>query len=117
MSKRTKCVLSGAAAGAANGFFGAGGGMVLIPLLTLWAGVDERKAFANSVLIILPMCIISSIIYYFRNGLEISAAIPYLVGGAAGGLIAGFVFKKLSVTLLRKAMGIMIIYGGIRSLL
>jgi len=117
LTKRWKCVLSGAAAGAANGFFGAGGGMLLIPLLTAWANVDERKAFANSVLIILPMCIVSSIIYYFRSGLDLPAAVPYLIGGAFGGIVGGLVFKKVSVNLLRKAMGILIIYGGVRSLI
>lgn len=117
MIKGWKCALSGAAAGAANGFFGAGGGMLLIPLLTVWAKVDERKAFANSVLIILPMCIVSSVIYYFRSGLDLPAAVPYLIGGAAGGIIGGLIFKKLSVDLLRKVMGIIIIYGGVRSLL
>ncbi len=117
MINRWKCALSGAAAGAANGFFGAGGGMLLIPLLTVWAKVDERKAFANSVLIILPMCIVSSIIYYFRSGLDLPTAVPYLIGGAVGGIIGGLVFKKLSVNLLRKVMGIIIIYGGVRSLL
>ncbi len=117
MKQGWKCALSGAAAGAANGFFGAGGGMILIPLLTAWGKVDERKAFASSVFIILPMCIISSIIYYFRSGLDLPTAVPYLIGGAVGGIIGGLVFKKMSVNLLRKAMGLLIIYGGVRSLL
>lgn len=117
MSQRLKCALSGAAAGAANGFFGAGGGMLLIPLLTSWAKVEQRKAFANSVLIILPMCIVSAIIYYFRGDMELSMALPYLIGGAVGGTIGGLIFKNISADLLRKAMGILIIYGGVRSLL
>lgn len=117
MSQKLKCAVSGAAAGAANGFFGAGGGMLLIPLLTIWGKVDEQKAFANSVLIILPMCIVSSIIYYFKSGLDLSAAVPYLIGGAIGGIVGGLIFKNLSVNLLRKTMGILIVYGGVRSLL
>ena len=43
-------------AGAANGCFGGGGGMVLLPLLTRWCGLDQRRAFATSIAIILPLC-------------------------------------------------------------
>ena len=34
--------------GAVNGFFGGGGGMILVPLLTGKCGLDQRKAFATS---------------------------------------------------------------------
>lgn len=117
MKEKAKYFLSGAAAGAANGFFGAGGGMLLIPLLTSWAKVPERKVFASSVLIILPMCIASVIVYAIRGSLDIIRAVPYLVGGLIGGVIGGKVYKKVPVKWLRKAMGLLIIYGGIRCLI
>lgn len=116
MKEKAKCFLSGAAAGAANGFFGAGGGMLLIPLLTSWAKVPERKAFASSVLIILPMCVASVIVYAVRGSLDIIQAVPYLVGGLMGGIIGGKIYKKVPVKWLRRAMGLLIIYGGIRCL-
>ena len=47
---------AGGAAGLVNGFFGGGGGMVLVPLLMGRCGLDRRRAFANSVAIILPLC-------------------------------------------------------------
>ena len=42
MKDSYKYAVSGAAAGAANGLFGAGGGMILVPLLTRWAGLDDK---------------------------------------------------------------------------
>ena len=36
--------LAGAAAGLVNGLFGGGGGMVLVPLLSGWCVLEERKA-------------------------------------------------------------------------
>lgn len=112
-----KCSLTGAAAGIANGFFGAGGGMLLIPLLTRWVGLDERKAFASSIFIILPMCAASAVVYWIRVGLDFYAMLPYLAGGLIGGIIGGVVFKKVPVKLLRRALGLLIIYGGVRSLM
>jgi Predicted permeases len=113
---KIKCVLAGAATGIVNGFFGGGGGMILIPLLICWIGLEERRAFATCVCIILPLCIVSSCIYFFRSPLNFADAWPYLLGGLAGGIIAGQTFQKVPTAVLRKALAILIIYGGVRSL-
>ena len=109
--------VAGGLAGVANGFFGGGGGMVLVPLLTGRCGLDQRRAFATSVAIILPLCVLSSVIYFFRGGLDLSAALPYLLGGLAGGWIGGRVFRRLNMDWHRRAFALLILYGGVRSLL
>ena len=117
MRDRWKFALSGAAAGAANGLFGAGGGMVLVPLLTKWAKVDDREAFATSISIVLPLCLISILVYTAKGSIDIMAALPYLMGGIIGGFVGGKVFKKVPTAVLHKALGIIILYGGIRQFL
>ena len=109
--------VAGGLAGVANGLFGGGGGMMLVPLLTGRCGLDQRRAFATSVAIILPLCVLSSVIYFFRGGLDLSAALPYLLGGLAGGWIGGRVFRRLNMDWLRRAFALLILYGGVRSLL
>ena len=117
MEENTRnAALAGGLAGLANGFFGGGGGMILVPLLISKCGLDQRKAFATSVAIILPLCILSSVIYLLRGGLDLSAALPYLVGGLAGGLIGGKLFKNLNMDWLRRAFALLVLYGGIKSL-
>ena len=117
MKERTKFALTGALAGAANGFFGAGGGLFLVPLLVSWCGMEQRKAFATSVAVILPLCAVSAAVYWMKGGLDIGAAWPYLLGGAAGGVIAGHIFQKVSMVWLRRAFGLLILYGGVRAVL
>lgn len=117
MQNTWKYAVSGAAAGAANGLFGAGGGMILVPLLTRWAGLEDKKAFATSISIIAPLCLVSIFIYYTRGSLDIEAALPYLLGGFLGGLIGGKLFRKIPARLLHRILGIIIIYGGLRSIL
>jgi uncharacterized membrane protein YfcA len=117
MSPKIKCAVAGALAGAVNGFFGAGGGMLLVPLLIRWVKMDERKAFATSVYIILPLCFISAIVYLFKFRIDFNLALPYLIGGLAGGFIGGCCFKNIPTSLLHRAFGMLLIYGGIRSLL
>ncbi|HEX4564838.1 MAG TPA: sulfite exporter TauE/SafE family protein [Solirubrobacteraceae bacterium] len=43
-----KLALIGTAAGAFSGLFGVGGGTVIVPLLVLWLGYDERTATGTS---------------------------------------------------------------------
>ena len=119
MSKQRKWffpALAGAAAGLVNGFFGGGGGRVLVPLLAEKCGLEQRKAFATSVAIIFPLCALSSVIYWFRGGLELAAALPYLTGGLVGGWVGGKMFRSLNIDWLRRIFALLILYGGVKSL-
>lgn len=111
-----RSALAGGAAGLVNGFFGGGGGMVLVPLLTGKCGLDQRRAFATSVAVILPLCLLSSVIYFFRGGLDVTVALPYLAGGLVGGFIGGKLFRRLNMDWLRRGFALLILYGGVKSL-
>ena len=111
-----RSAVAGGAAGLANGFFGGGGGMILVPLLTRWCGLDQRQAFATSIAVILPLCVLSSAIYWLRGGLDFLLALPYLLGGLLGGFLGGRMFKKLNMVWLRRAFALLILYGGARAL-
>lgn len=108
--------LAGAAAGLVNGFFGGGGGMVLVPLLAGWCGLGQRKAFATSVAVILPLCALSAGVYLFREGVDLAAALPYLLGGLIGGFAGGRLFKRLNMVWLRRLFALLLLYGGVRAL-
>lgn len=109
--------MSGGLAGIANGLFGGGGGSVLVPMLTGYCKLDQRRAFATSVAVILPLCALSVVIYWVRGGLDIMAALPYLIGGAAGGWAGGRWFKGVKMPWLKRAFGLLLIYGGVKSFL
>ena len=109
--------IAGGLAGVANGFFGGGGGSVFVPLLTGYCKLDQRKAFATSVAVILPLCALSVAVYLFRGGLDVMAALPYLIGGTVGGWAGGKWFKGVKMPWLKRAFGLLLIYGGVRSFL
>ncbi|MGI5962118.1 MAG: TSUP family transporter [Lawsonibacter sp.] len=114
---RWRYALAGAVAGLINGFFGGGGGSALVPLLRCGCHMEERKAFATSVAVIFPLCVLSSAIYLWRGGVDFWAAAPYLMGGALGGWAGGRWFRGIRVTWLRRVFGLLLLYGGIRCLL
>ena len=114
MQKLFLC-LAGAAAGAVNGLFGAGGGMVLVPLLGERTGIREQERFPTSITIIAPICIVSLLIS--RNWqLSFQQVLPYLAGSAVGGVAAGLWGKYIPTVWLHRFLGLLILWGGIRYL-
>ena len=117
--RRSKCmglVIAGGCAGAVAGLFGAGGGMVLVPLLTALTELREEEVFPASLSIILPVCLVSLTVTALGDGLAWKEALPYLLGSAAGGVLAGFWGKKIPVKWLHRGLGILILWGGWRYL-
>jgi len=112
-----RAALAGGAAGLVNGFFGGGGGMVLVPLLVRCCALERRRAFANSVAVILPLCVVSAAVYAFRGRLDLSSALPFLLGGLAGGYLGGRLFRRVSIHWLRRGFALLILFGGIKALI
>lgn len=108
-------ILAGAAAGAANGLFGAGGGMLLVPILSGSPDFTDEEVFSSSIVIIFPICIVSLIVTTAGN-LPWTEAWPYLLGGIPGGLLAATIGKQIPTTWLHRFLGLLVIYGGIRYL-
>ena len=51
------------------------------------------------------------------TSLDLAAALPYLIGGTAGGWLGGRWFRGVRVLWLRRAFGLLLLYGGARCLL
>ncbi len=116
LNKSIKTAIAGGAAGSMNGLFGAGGGMVLVPLLTALTDIEEQDVFPASVSIILPICVVSLSFGAINGVFAWKEALPYLVGSAAGGVLAGLFGKKIPVAWLHRGLGLLILWGGVRYL-
>ena len=117
MTNKWKCIVAGGLAGLLNGLFGAGGGLVLVPLFTTWIGVEEKKAFATSIAVILPLSIVSYALFCMQGGNVWRDALPYLLGGIVGGTLSTKLFHKISAVWLHRLFGILILYGAVRAVL
>lgn len=116
MRKYMNPILAGLGAGMVAGLFGAGGGMVLVPMLTLLHCVEDQEVFPCSVAIILPICLATLAATLFYSGIAWKAALPYLLGSGAGGFAAGKWGQKIPVSWLHRGLGILILWGGYRYL-
>ena len=116
MKKHYALILAGIGAGIVNGLLGAGGGMILVPLLGLLTDMDDRTVFASSIAIMLPICAVTLIITAATGGIDWSISVPYLIGSGIGGTAAGIWGQRIPAKWLHRCFGILIVWGGIRYL-
>ena len=107
---------AGALAGIVNGIFGGAGGMVLIPALGLWTDAEPESLFPLSVSVMLPVCLLSLWLASQAAALPWAQALPYLLGSGIGGIAAGLWGNRIPNKWLHRCLGILIVWGGIRSL-
>jgi uncharacterized membrane protein YfcA len=78
----------GTLGGAFSGLFGVGGGIVMVPLLILWAGFDERRATGTSLAAIVVIASVAASVQAAYGNVHVEEGV--LVGvPAVGGVLFG----------------------------
>ncbi len=116
--KKKTCflLLSGALAGAINGFFGGGGGMIIVPLLISACGYMRKNAHATALCVMLPVCIISGIIYAISGNFDFKVVLPVTVGFTLGGTLGAFLLSKLNEKWIKYVFSVIILAAGVKLL-
>ncbi len=81
--------------GVISGFFGVGGGLILVPIL-LYFGFDIKEAIGISVVSMMFSSIFGSYLNFKKGTLHLKSAIFFGFGGFIGGLGSGFIVENLS---------------------
>ena len=113
-NKKLGMVIAGGCAGLVNGLFGGGGGMVLVPLLCLLTDLKDHEVFDLSIFVILPICVVSLTVTALSGTIPWTSSLPYLIGSLLGGIAAGICGKNIPTLWLHRALGVLMIWGGIR---
>lgn len=116
-SKHIKLIAIGLITGFINGLFGSGGGMIIVPALIFLMDVEEHKAHATAISIILPLSIISTFLYLRKDIIELDIAFHVALGGIIGSFTGAKFLKRIPAPLLRKIFGSIIIFTAIRMIL
>lgn len=103
-------ILIGLLSGFVSGLFAAGGGMIVVPALIHLLKIEDAKARATSVFVILPMVVASGIFYYNSNYIDWDIAIKCAIGGIFGGYLGSKLLKKLPTKVLQIAFTCFLIY-------
>ncbi len=105
-------ITCGVAVGAANSLFGGGGGMLAVPLLQK-TGLSEKRAHATAILVILPISLVSFLIYAFRGFCNFQVLIPTAIGVFVGGELGAKLLNKLPVKAVNLSFAALQLLAGV----
>lgn len=109
-------ILIGAIIGLINGFFGGGGGMIVVPVLEKFFHMPQKKSHATAIFVILPISIASSIIYITKNSVKFGAGWPIILGVIGGGALGTVLLKKINNGVLKIVFAVLILVAGVNLL-
>lgn len=93
--KNCLVVVLSAFVGFVNGFFGGGGGMLLVPMLEKVLKVPVKKSHATAIAIILPVSVAGAITYLISGYFDLAPFLGVSGGCVAGGVAGALLLKKL----------------------
>lgn len=93
--------LLGALTGLLSGVFGIGGGVVLVPMLVMFLGFQQRLAAGTSVAAILPAAVVGGIGYALQGNVDWIAAIALAAGVVVGAQIGSYLLSRVPTGFLR----------------
>ena len=94
-------LLIGFLAGLLSGFFGIGGGTLIVPALLFISGFDQRLAAGTSLAAILPPAVVGLLGYLPSGGVDWIAGGIIAAGSIVGAQIGSWLLHKLPIVFLR----------------
>ena len=119
MGRRPRFAVIGFLGGLMGGLLGVGGGLVMVPLQVVWAGVSQRQANATSLVAIIPIAIAAMPIYYFHAGtpqVDLHMAFFLVIGSVVGAYVGARLLKRIPERPLRIGVAALLIAVGIKEL-
>jgi len=99
----------GLGGGLLSGLLGVGGGVVMVPALVLWAGLEQHDAHAVSLGAIIPISAAGVLVFGAAGELEVLPALLLAVGSMLGARIGAGVLTRLDERRLRSVFGIFLV--------
>ena len=106
-----KLGICGCAVGIANSVFGGGGGMLAVPLLEK-TGMPSQRAHATTILVILPVSLLTFILYAIKGIYDFSVLIPTALGVTFGGFLGAKLLGKLPQKTVGILFGCLQVFAG-----
>ena len=107
-------VAFGVVTGVAAGILGVGGGILMVPFLTLVVGMPQHAAEATSLLVVLPTAIVASFVLQRRGVGDLGVALRFGVVGAVGAAAGALLALALPGRSLRVVFALFIMLVGLR---
>lgn len=111
-------LLIGLAAGILSGFFGIGGGLIIIPALIFVCGFSQLNAQGTSLAILLPPTGLLAFLNYYKAGnVNVKAAAIICLMLFIGGMFGARFAHNVHPDILRKSFAILLLLSSLKLLL
>ncbi len=108
-------VFWGLMAGAASGFLGIGGGIILIPVLGLLFGLTQHQAQGTTLAIMIPpIGLLAALKYYYAGNVNLKIAAFVCLGFFFGGYAGAVLVQHVPDVALRRAFGVVMFFISLR---
>src|SRR5262245_51637182 len=105
----------GLIAGVLSGLVGIGGGIIIVPALVYFFGMDQKTAQGTSLAVLLPPTGLLAFLEYYRAGhVDITAGVGIIVGLLLGGLFGGEFAQQLPHETLRKIFAVLLVIVAVK---
>jgi uncharacterized membrane protein YfcA len=101
-----RLLATGVLGGLLSGLLGIGGGVVMVPLLVLWAGYRQRDAHAMSLGAIIPISVASVATYGVAGKVRVADAVALAVGSIVGARIGAGALARVDERRLKLVFGL-----------
>lgn len=104
-----RLLVAGSLVGVLTGFFGVGGGFLIVPVLTLWLGVCFRRAVATSLVIITLTGLVALVGHLVADAdIDVPVTVSLAVTTAIGALAGTVVAQRLPQATLGRAFAVIV---------
>lgn len=111
-----KCIvallISGAVVGTLTGFFGVGGGFLIVPALVFITAMPIRRAINTSLLVIFVVSMSGFVSHYDTGSMNWYVASMFIIGGLIGMILANKIKQNLNDKILQIVFAVMLIVLG-----
>lgn len=87
------------------GFFGVGGGFILIPILLAVYGISAKAAFGTSLLVVACLSVPGTIAHSINHHVQFLLVLVMVLGAVPGSMIGSKLALRLKDSLLKRAFG------------
>ncbi|MGQ0793759.1 MAG: sulfite exporter TauE/SafE family protein [Deltaproteobacteria bacterium] len=111
-------ILIGLAGGLASGFFGIGGGLVMVPAMVYLFQLTQHQAQGTSLAVLTaPVVILGAMKYYREGNSNVQMALLIAPSFIVGAYIGATLVHQLSDPTLKKIFGFVLLFVSIRMIL
>ena len=101
--------LIGVVGGVLSGLLGVGGGVVMVPLLVVWAGFRQREAHALSLGAIIPISLAGIVAYGAAGKIRIVDAVALAAGAVFGARLGAGLLARIEERPLKGLFGVFLV--------